>query len=582
MKELLTQAHLEVLGSWLTIFVVVRGWGGWVRVLGGRLSGTSALRSEPSANLLLSGFWLGLAAVLLFLQVWHLLLAVNHRAFAVVVGLGLIGLVAEGRASWTPLWRGLRSPGCWIGAFVWLAVVIWIANESLASPRHGDSGAYFLPTVRWYQSQAVLPGLGLVYPLFAYNQSYFLWVSLLDFGWLVDRTTHFANSVLLIVLWTRVILGVGRLVGRRPAATSDVFYACLSPAVAWLGQDILLTSPGPDFAVWIFGIAMFAPLFRDGREAHESREGVRRLLSVALLAAAGATLKLSLVALGIGTSLLAFVWWVREGRVRQEAPRVLVLVFALALFSIGVWIVRNLIQSGSPFFPSTFGALDVDWRVERDVAAWIQQIIRPFDFRAAWSQPQWAVRTLTGRGWSDPPVLGPLGAAALCLSVAPFLRLVLRRPLAAPGASWWMLVVPGSAMLFGLAIAAAARFAGATPWLIGAQAVLLCFGFLLTGPGRIARLGLCLLLLIGGYALWDREASAWRSQGGFPRRSIPPFEVRTLQSGLEIKVPLSGRTCGNTPPPCTTEPDVRLAPRRAGDPSAGFRLLPVVPSVADG
>lgn len=578
MEGLLPRVELQILTAWLAIFIAVAGWGTLTRLAGHRLLGRVVADPEPhpdpSADLLLSSFWIGFAVLLLALQLWHFVFPVDVRATLGVAAIGIAGTLLGGVRPWTPLLRAARSPRAWLGMVLWCAALLWLSNRALIGPRHGDSGAYFVPTVRWYASYPVVPGLGNLYPLFAYNQSYFRWVALLEAGPLPGCGVHLANSVLLVVLATRVFLGLARLVaGRGRCSTSDVFYACMLPLAGYLASGILFTSPSPDFAVYLLGIALFAPLLPLGRRDAPAAERARGLLSVALLAIAGVTIKLSLAALGAGVLLVGSILWMRDRPHRmRDAPRLLVAIAALAVVGIGSWIIGNVLQSGCPLFPSTLGALPVEWRTERDVAAWIRSIEIPLDPALAWRDPRGALRALGNRGWSEPAVLIPALVAPGCFLAALAGRIALRRRVAAPGFSVWTLVPTLGALGASLCLAAAPRFAGALPWVVVAQGVLLAFGSLLTGAGRAPRLVLSSLLITAMAALLAPDASLWSPMHQLSPSVVPACDTHRLASGLEVLVPRSGQTCWGAPLPCTTELDPRLALRRPGDLRWGFVL----------
>src|ERR1700704_5416382 len=70
-------------------------------------------------------FWLGFAAIVALLQVWHLFFAINAWLVLVAVALGAIGLLARGGA-WSPIGcassrRVVLVAGAFVLGAVWLA-----------------------------------------------------------------------------------------------------------------------------------------------------------------------------------------------------------------------------------------------------------------------------------------------------------------------------------------------------------------------------------------------------------------------------------------------------------------------------
>jgi hypothetical protein len=229
---MLSDASLMILAAWAGLCLVLVGLGSLVR---------RALHSpaEDADGLILS-FWLGWASLLLALQVWHLFFPVGGWALGLVVGAGVLGLAVGGSRPWLVIARGLCRNG---PALILLALIaIWLSNLALTGPRHGDAGAYFVPTVRWLAEYRIVPGLGNLYVPLAFNQSYFLYVAMLDFGPFANRSHHLANGILLLALFARGLLAAQRLaVPSRARSPEDFFYAMSLPVAVGLCVSILLT-----------------------------------------------------------------------------------------------------------------------------------------------------------------------------------------------------------------------------------------------------------------------------------------------------------------------------------------------------
>ena len=91
-------------------------------------------------------------------------------------------------------------------------LAVWLSKLATVGRIHGDSGAYHMPTVHWLVEHAIVPGLGNLYALFALNQSYFLYIGLLDAGPFASRPQVLANGLLLLGLFARAALGWSRLI----------------------------------------------------------------------------------------------------------------------------------------------------------------------------------------------------------------------------------------------------------------------------------------------------------------------------------------------------------------------------------
>src|SRR5262245_59440478 len=128
-----------ILGVWSALGLLLIGVGALVR--------RACHSPAHDARGLLLSFWIGWACLLFALQLWHLFLPVDGRLLPVLVGAGLPGLVLGGPGPWWTTLRAVRRR--WPLCVALLAAALWMSNLALGGPRHGDSGAYFIPNVRW-------------------------------------------------------------------------------------------------------------------------------------------------------------------------------------------------------------------------------------------------------------------------------------------------------------------------------------------------------------------------------------------------------------------------------------------------
>src|SRR5262249_28097338 len=156
-------------------------------------------------------------------------------------------------------------------------------------------------------------------------------------------------------------------------APADAFYGALVPAVLPLGFDINLTSPSPDIAVYTIGLVLGGECLRfltTGRRFPD-------LAALAVLIGCAPPLKLSLGGLATATGCVAGLAWLRRPSGRDvPLPRAVATVGAIALLGSGVWMLRGIVLSGYPLYPSTLFAAPVDWVVPRDTVVAEAKLIR--------------------------------------------------------------------------------------------------------------------------------------------------------------------------------------------------------------
>ena len=551
-----------LLASWIVVFAVLVGWGAVIRRLW-----RAPIQADPADFLLC--FWLGWAAVLVVLQLWHFVWPIDGRARWLVVAGGLLGLpllLRPGRRLVRRLPRALPLLAALAG------IGVWLSNRALDGARFGDAGGYYVPTIRWIIEHPLVIGLANLYPPYAYNQSYFLYAALLDGGPFAGRAHHLLNGMLLAVLAARTLLGLWRA---SPTAV-DVFYALMLPAEAEAAAGYLFTSPAPDFGVYALGIVLSGELIAVETSA-EGEAGAlwRHFLSLALLAAIAPTVKLPIVGLAAAAMLVGTVVWIRRVRRQWQTMTIgLALAAAFGVLALGPWMAGNILMSGCPLFPSAAMALDVPWRVNWNVQRWIANTMIIGDWRLVLHNPGWVAQRFVAMGWTQPNVSVPAGVAvgALVLgAAAAAIRPLGQSPRIGRRVPIALLLPPLASLVLCIATTPVPRYAGATLWLLAAQSVMVALG------GRLPRPAARRAIVVGAVALaalpFASGAPLWLAMRRFATSPHPVVAPRQLASGLVVFVPPSA-ACWDAALPCTPQPHAGLRLRRPPDLGSGFEVEP--------
>jgi len=560
--------------------VVLLAWA----VLGTSFLGVGALvrrlcQASDERDDWLQGFFVGWSSVLLGLQLWHLVLPADGRALATVIAAGAIGVLLERRRLWRAC--GRVSLGHLVFLFGFAAAAWWLSRQALDGPHFGDTGLYHLPAVEWARQYRVIPGLGNLYGPLGYSQSHFLYEAMLGVGPLAGHAHHVANGLLALALVARALLGLVRVCRRTACAPVDVFYALALPAASHLGFDIHLTGLSPDLAVNVLGIVFSAEivafLASDQRPAPASD-----LLLLLVLGVAAMTVKLSMAPLvGTGLVIIALHFLARGGLRRERRVRAASIALAVMVLGAGTWIARGYILSGYPFYPSRFGAAEVDWRVPEAIAIKEVEVMTrgwtPAQALQSLATPAAALHrlgTTFGEAHIGPVVAGGLAAALLAIAVRLItlfrhadrkqrVPLVILIPTLVSLAAWYA-TSPSQP-----------RLAGAVFWLLGVQGTLLVLDGLLGARRRVTRLvaaalalAVAVLPVFGDTPLWKSDLRTFR--GGVQ----PQVHAVRLPSGLMIYVPPQGQYCWDAPLPCSHAPPPGLRMRQPDRMQSGFRIAP--------
>jgi hypothetical protein len=548
-------AMSSILLAWSALALVLLGIGRWV----GRLV-VGDTESHP-----LQRFWFGWLGTLCFLQLWHFVLPVDGRALGVVALAGALGLVPRAREEARRVVGWLRAHPLPTGLFVVAAV--WLSNQALAVPANPDTDLYFMQTVRWFSGHPVVPGLGNLHHRLAFNQSYHLYVALLDVGPFFHRGHHLANGLLLLSVLGPALAALLRLVRPRPRPT-DIVWALLLAPLLDAGLGFNLSSPAADMAVSLLSVVLVMPVLAELPGDSRAPSG-RQVLGTTLLAAGALTVKLSMVCVAVPFWVThVLVWWRRARPSAWEVRRLALGALGLAALFLGPWMARGLVMSGYPLFPSTLGNPHLSWRVPEEVAHQESRYIAAFARRPGLpveevlGSSEWISHWLSKAWLSNREFLLPVVLTLLCLGGCALARLRGRRvplpplvPTLAALALWWML-------------APALRFAGPLLWLLAAQSYL-ALSLALDGPASLSwrqvTVPLFAVLALGGFV------PPPPLETGFPPPVTERSEPLRLPSGDVIKQDRG--KCWE--PPCAYEQSPRLRLRRPGDLSAGFTVEPL-------
>ena len=566
-----------VAAAFVGLAVILGGAGLLVR----RLMG-----AEPAdSRALVMAPWLGWGLAVVVLQLWHLVLPVNGCALGLVTALGAAGLMTERRSLMA--WARRQRPGR-----VWLAVILmlaalWLADQTTTQVRHPDSGLYHLASIKWAFSYPIVPGLGNLRNILAYNNSYFLYVAMLNVGPFVDRYHHLASGLpIFLLLALSLVAWWNLLVERQNVSAWRIFDAAILVPVVVYAMGVYGSSPSPDVGVWVLTIVVASELLRLLEHAEAAREdgaGLRTVIDslcfVLFLSAVGVTVKLSYVATGLSSAVVA----VTAGRFAagsrgRQFRRPGLGVMAAAALTLVPWVVRGYITSGYPAYPSTFGGLPVTWRMSRELAEsnarWLyawgrmpEQVTDPAQALGHWHWVWlWLNDVLREPFWVVTPLL-------LACIVVP-LMVVLRRQADrrfSGGWIWLFLAVPLASLAFWFFTSPQVRFASASFLALGMGAFAIAARRLSREAVLAALASLTVVLLANNVDLFD-FAHPWRKDAG-PVRKGQVVGLKT-DSGLTVYVPAKeGDACWDAPLPSTSGRqflDPRLRLRVPGDLSDGF------------
>jgi hypothetical protein len=526
-----------------------------------------------SVDRLVMAFWVGLALAIGVLQLAHFAVPIGAGAGIALLIVAGISLARERRALRLLVPEG--SAARWAAGGCALLVAC-LAVAGLRPLEHYDTGLYLLGAMSWFGDYALVPGLGNLHGRFAFNNSHLLVASVLDVGPWSNRAHHLMNGGLMAAF----VVG-GLHAGRGLFAPDDdpragrasAAFALVMIVPAVLLSHRYLVSLSTDFPVTLVALVV---AWRGFRLLAGEAEGAARveLRDVTLLSAAGVCIKLSaLVFLG-GVWLLALLVVARDAdRSGRSLAYDVVPALAIAGLMMLPWLVRGVVLSGYPLYPSSLVSWPVDWRVPvssvdseaAGVRAWarVPGVPRELTLSGWYWTESWMRRHLVvrvGVGFPLPLLLGAAGVAIAAVggSLGRHSRatrgLALILPAALAFAFWfWMAPDPRFALFVFWTIAAAGLAAAVGVW-----------------RGAWLRPGWCLALLVSALLVLSLErADLDRPRGFTPIPEVPTEKYQTA-AGLEVRVPIGSDQCWGAVQPCTPHRRPELTLRRPGELASGF------------
>ena len=331
---------LVIAGLWGLIFLVFTGVGvGLLRGIGSR---------RFDAQEVFLGFWLGYAAAISFLQLWHLVAPISPVCFQVLGAGALIGWASRGVhvGEW---WRVNRHrsldrlPRLALLALAWSLFAVWLSNRALAPITPQDAGIYHLGSIRWAQQFAIVPGLANLHGRFGFNSSHLLVLAMLDLGSWAPSFHHLTSGLLLLVSSTHAWWLLGQLIQRQALAGAETLIGALPLAGLAPYYFLEASATSTDLPALLLGLTLGVSFFRVLFPREPDRVPID-VFAVVVLAAAGVSVKLSFVLLGLPVATVAAVVAAhRPGAKMSGARSVLMVAAVMAAVTLGTWATRGVI-----------------------------------------------------------------------------------------------------------------------------------------------------------------------------------------------------------------------------------------------
>jgi len=556
----------------LLTLIVLTGWG---RI------GMWALRIDITRGINIFICWLGFSILIGFLEIIHLFLAINWKVTLLVCVIGLLGLRSFDVKSYIrQVFLQAKKSTLFTRIFLIIGISFFIifCLRSMGYVNNYDSGIYHFGSIRWVNEYPIVPGLGNVFTALAYNQSYFLYLGLLNIApyW---NHGYAAGSLILLSLTG---LTLAQFCIRSPTSLRWAFGIPIFIYLGYLGGT--LSNPSPDTAVSLLQIVMFLLLVTISN-THSIKNDQRQLLvcTLIILSITVVTIKISsamfsLLILGLALYITHQTFY---RKVEWKPVFLIGLIFGLT------HLLRGYLLSGAPLYPSEIGSvLKLPWAMSPESISgerfWIYVWSRlpgaiPAEVIGSWAWfPHW-LSALSYDVWIFCIVL----VALLLINV----WLLYINKTSSLTYKFLMLNLPiiGS-IVFWFVSAPQVRFLGAIPFLLLSLNLWICSNLILLKYNfhnkiEIKYYFILKVLLILITCLMSLKLTGLRSislEGWLP---LPSVDIKTKVTGpgLIINMPSEGNQCWNAILPCSPQVKDELDVMQWPSAFAIFNIIPKRP-----
>ena len=455
-------------------------------------------------------------------------------------------------------------------------------NTTTQAIVHYDVGYYYLQTIRWTTTFPIVPGLGNLFLNLAFNQSPFLVASLFD-----SLGPHLWGYSLLggVLPWLGLSLSVFALLQglcslldlRGPLEPIEKAYLISSPAWIYTLLTANISSNSPDIASACLQIHLFL-CFASFLAAKDDKAIRGEFSTLLILAALSLSVKLNSVFFVAAMSLLALaVLIVRTGPHLLVSKHVLfAALMAAALFL--PWVLRGIIISGYPLFPSSVFGAPVAWKVPKaavshfyDITVYwgrqpyydLEKVRSGFAWVPEWLQRNWQMKDQFER----PLIL--CGVWTLLLAMLAWRVRTLRKSLA----RLFVIALPVAvSLLMWFFTAPDPRYLGSITWLLPLAVPLCLISETSLLSNAFIGLSLCINYAALGNLRYNTEWAWKRRAPGFPEIRKVDIEEGKSPLGIHLYYPKKGDQPFDAPLPATKEmrPSLKLLDE-AKSISGGFR-----------
>ena len=238
--------------------------------------------------------------------------------------------------------------------------IFFIALLKAAGPTEiWDEGQYFLPLIRWIESNPTIPGSALFHDRMGYNSAFHMSSAVFGFSFWFKGGMYDLNAYLFIIINFYFLTGVNRIL-KNKVKFSLHDYLMLFAGIALYRQ--LLTSMDADYPHIFIGIVLLL-LFIEKADEESLDLWDHKSTAFLIIAAYLVTVKF------LAVFYFLFIAALLIFQFQQKQWRILWLSLGVGLSIFFPWLARNVIMTGYLVYPlHQFDFFQVDWKIPHEMA----------------------------------------------------------------------------------------------------------------------------------------------------------------------------------------------------------------------
>jgi len=237
---------------------------------------------------------------------------------------------------------------------------------------HPDTLGYHAQLIQWAEKYKTIPGIVNLNARYGLQRNWFIACSFFGFKFTGTTALTFLNIAILFWFLIFIVNKINNYLKSFEYTFTGLFWIILLGFSFWSYTQIRLTatSASPDFfSCMLIWLCIY--LFTEKKEQTGNVSYTHYFL-IALIGATAITAKLS--ALPVLLFIIITVYYL----FKQKKIKFIFITAGIVTVTILPLLIRNVLTSGYPFFPSTFGGFPVDWKLSEVITNDIAQYVKVY------------------------------------------------------------------------------------------------------------------------------------------------------------------------------------------------------------